>query len=258
MLWNVILILTLTGPQFLWYICTVVTIKQLIFSHSYDKTPVLFPFCFNIYIVTCWVSIDRFRIDYRIFWTHLQRVPTLHRSLSHTDYRSQPRSLVTASSGGRSPASGLKSLQGGDCLTPTSYSDRWLRPILLSAASSPAGLTSNCLPPNSADNSQLVFYSQNQSQSYFKTAVLPPISLSWHYAPRDSRPEIIFCNWTLAGIVLCNILSDKRIDLPLMNKLRHCIAYIECYWKFSICTMYKTSFSTGFAKQIMPILLILC
>jgi hypothetical protein len=32
--------------------------------------------------------------------------------------------------------------------------------------------------------------SQSQSQSYFTTGDLPPISLSWRQAPWDSRPEI--------------------------------------------------------------------
>jgi hypothetical protein len=63
--------------------------------------------------------------------------------------------LVTASNGRRSPASGLTSLQGGDHLTPISHSDRWLQPVLLLAARSRAGLTSNCQPPTSAASSRL-------------------------------------------------------------------------------------------------------
>jgi hypothetical protein len=35
------------------------------------------------------------------------------------------------------------------------------------------------------------------------------------------------------------------------------IAHIACYWNPSFCTMYKSSVSTGFAKQIMSILRIL-
>jgi hypothetical protein len=34
--------------------------------------------------------------------------------------------------------------------------------------------------------------SQSQSQSYFKTGCLPPISLSWRQAPWDSRPATSF------------------------------------------------------------------
>jgi hypothetical protein len=45
--------------------------------------------------------------------------------------------LVTASSGGHSSASWLRSLQGGDNFTPTSHSERWLRPALPSAARLP-------------------------------------------------------------------------------------------------------------------------
>jgi hypothetical protein len=42
----------------------------------------------------------------------------------------------------------------------------------------------------------------SQSQSYFTTGGLPPISSSWRQAPWDSRPEIFFYNWALAAIVL--------------------------------------------------------
>jgi hypothetical protein len=52
-----------------------------------------------------------------------------------------------------SSASGLMSWKGGNQLTPTSYSDCGLQPVLPSAASSWAGLTSNCQPPTSAVNS---------------------------------------------------------------------------------------------------------
>jgi hypothetical protein len=41
--------------------------------------------------------------------------------------------------------------------------------------------------------------SQSQSQSYFTTGGLPPISLSWRQAPWDPRPEFLFSNWTLGG-----------------------------------------------------------
>jgi hypothetical protein len=56
-----------------------------------------------------------------------------------------------------SSASGLTSLQGGDHLTPTSYSDPWLQLAPSSAASSWAGLNSNCQPAASAVNSRLPF-----------------------------------------------------------------------------------------------------
>jgi hypothetical protein len=41
-----------------------------------------------------------------------------------------------------------------------------------------------------------------QSQNYFTTSGLPPISSSWRQALWDSRPAILFFNWTLAVIVL--------------------------------------------------------
>jgi hypothetical protein len=46
-----------------------------------------------------------------------------------------------------------------------------------------------------------ILASQIQSQSYFTTGGLPPVSSSWRQAPWDPRPEIIF-NWIPAVIVL--------------------------------------------------------
>jgi hypothetical protein len=60
---------------------------------------------------------------------------------------------------------------------------------------------------STSDNTSLIHYSnwylsQSQSQSYFTTDGLPPISASWRQAPWDSRQVILFSNWTLAVIVL--------------------------------------------------------
>jgi hypothetical protein len=109
--------------------------------------------------------------------------------------------------------------------------------------------------------------SQSQSQSYFTTGGLRPISSSWRQAPWDSWPETFqiqiksqsyftvvvyrqsvhlgrkpleihdfFFNWTLAVIALRNILSDEKMGLSLMNMLGLFssvrIAHIACYWKF--------------------------
>jgi hypothetical protein len=57
-------------------------------------------------------------------------VTTLHRSLSHTDLFPQSCCLIAGFKGGRSSASGLTSLHGGDHLMPTSYCDHWLQPGL--------------------------------------------------------------------------------------------------------------------------------
>jgi hypothetical protein len=52
-------------------------------------------------------------------------------------------------------------------------------------------------------NSTQPTQSQSQSQSYFTTGGLPPISLSWRQAPWDPRRGIFFSsNWTLAVLVL--------------------------------------------------------
>jgi hypothetical protein len=55
--------------------------------------------------------------------------------------------------------------------------------------------------------------SQSQGQSYFMTGGLLSISSSWQRVPQDSRPVILFSNWTLAVMALINILSDERMGL---------------------------------------------
>jgi hypothetical protein len=47
-----------------------------------------------------------------------------------------------------------------------------------------------------------IFKVWSQSQSYFTTGGLQPISSSWRQAPWDSRPVILFSNWALTVIVL--------------------------------------------------------
>jgi hypothetical protein len=70
----------------------------------------------------------------------------------------------------------------------------------------------------------------SQSQSYFTTGGLLPISSSWRKAPSDPRPEIFF-NWTLAVIHVVFMLH------PLWREDGF-VSY-EYAWPFVKCT-YRT------------------
>jgi hypothetical protein len=89
---------------------------------------------------------------------------------------------------------------------------------------------------------------------------LLPITLSWRQAP---WPEILFFfqldPWGHSHYVTSCLM---RGCLPLRNMFGlpsnvH-IGHVACYWKFLPFALSKSLVSTGFAKQIMPILLILC
>jgi hypothetical protein len=55
--------------------------------------------------------------------------------------------------------------------------------------------------------------SQGQSQSYFTTGGLQPITSSWWQAPWDSQPLIFSLTEHLRLLSLCKILSDERMGL---------------------------------------------
>jgi hypothetical protein len=65
-----------------------------------------------------------------------------------------------------------------------------------------------------------IFYCQ--SQSYFMTGSLLPISLPWHQAPWDMTNGYFFDTEPLWSWSLCNILSNEKIGLSLMNRLGLC------------------------------------
>jgi hypothetical protein len=89
--------------------------------------------------------------------------------------------------------------------------------------------------------------SQSQSQYYFMTGDLPPVSLSCCQAPWESRPEIFFFNRTLAVVVSMKHLSDEKPSLSLSNMLGLlsiiCITHITCYWKIVPFALYSSPLS---------------
>jgi hypothetical protein len=80
--------------------------------------------------------------------------------------------------------------------------------------------------------------------------------------PLEIHDQRFFPTEPLRPLSLYNILSEK-MGLSVMNMLGFSssvrIAHIACYWKCSsFCTTHKSSVSTGFGKQIIPISHILC
>jgi hypothetical protein len=79
---------------------------------------------------------------------------------------------------------------------------------------------------------------QSQSQSYFTTGGLPPISSSWHQAPCDSRPKMFFSlQLSPCGHGPYIIFSKTKgcvcllwIGFAFVKYTYH--IHTACYWKF--------------------------
>jgi hypothetical protein len=103
----------------------------------------------------------------------------------------------------------------------------------------------------------------SQSQSYFTIGGLPLISSPWLQTPWDSRPEILFFfNWALAVIVRMKHPLWREDESVSYEYAWSFVKYTFCIYcmllKFSFfCARHKSSVSTGFTEQIMPILRIL-
>jgi hypothetical protein len=104
-------------------------------------------------------------------------------------------SVTLFGSGGRSSASGLVSLQAGDHITPTPYSDRWLQPP--SAAGSRAGLPG--------------FKSTSKSKScYDRRSVCQSVLMS---SPIYGQRPAFCYRQTVAGLLTWGAFSDQRAGL---------------------------------------------
>jgi hypothetical protein len=116
---------------------------------------------------------------------------------------------------------------------------------------------------NSAHFSNSISTPTSQRQSYFTTCGLQPISSSWRQARWDSRPDFVFSNWTLAVIVLMQHPLWREdgfvsYEYPWPFVRRTYRTYSILLKMSSFCTTHRSSLSTGFTEQIMPILRILC
>jgi hypothetical protein len=105
--------------------------------------------------------------------------------------------------------------------------------------------------------------SQSQSQDYFMSDGLPPISSSWRQAPGDSRPVILFVQVNTCGH---SPYVTSSLTRGFVCLLWICLAFRQVYisqiknviQNLSFCTTQKSYISTGFTEQIMPILRNLC
>jgi hypothetical protein len=92
---------------------------------------------------------------------------------------------------------------------------------------------------------------------------LPPINSSWRQAPWGSRKRLFFVTEPLRSQCLCtlNVLSDEKMDVSLMKRLRLSEAYVSHIQHvtedYSLYTIYRSSVSPGLVKKIMSILYIL-
>jgi hypothetical protein len=87
------------------------------------------------------------------------------------------------------------------------------------------------------------------------TGGILPISLPLCQASWGPQPESFsFAIEPLWSLSLCNILSDERMNLSVMNRLHFCQVYVS---HIEHVVEYNTSVSPGSAKQIMSILLML-
>jgi hypothetical protein len=101
-----------------------------------------------------------------------------------------------------------------------------------------------------------------QSQIYFTTGGLPPISLSWRQ-PLETHNHRFFLQLNSCGD---SPYVTSPLTIRLVCLLWICLAFVKCmYLTYSMLlrnspfyTTHKSSVSTAFADQIMPILRILC
>jgi hypothetical protein len=78
-----------------------------------------------------------------------------------------------------------------------------------------------------------------QSQSYFTTGDLPPISSSWRQAPRDSRPEILFFRLNPCGHTP-NVTSSPTRGWVCLLWIG--LAFVKCTYRIYSMLLKSLSF----------------
>jgi hypothetical protein len=104
---------------------------------------------------------------------------------------------------------------------------------------------------------------QSQSQSYFTTGGLPPISSSWRQAPWDPRSDLFFQLNSCGNSPYASSSLIRRWVCLLWICLAFRQVYVSHTYSMllkmsSLCTTHKSFVSIGFTEQVMPILRILC
>jgi hypothetical protein len=100
----------------------------------------------------------------------------------------------------------------------------------------------------------MLFYDWRLTGNYFV------LSLS---TSRLTTRDLAFATEHMRPWSLCNVLSDERMVFSLMNMLGLLssvrVAHIQYVTEnSSLCNMYKSFFSPGFAKQIITVISVRC
>jgi hypothetical protein len=166
-----------------------------------------------------WLETGFGLVPYTRTYKYLRRSHWVTQSKNHCNYITQKvfsvfiiRRLVAAANDGRSLSSGFPKCHRAQ-LQPSHFSQLQLsndwttfqvKIMLRPTVSGPVylGVKPHLRPKTRIFLCQTVAGSVSQSQSYFTTGDFAPIRSSWQQAPWDSRPVILFSNWTLEDIVL--------------------------------------------------------
>jgi hypothetical protein len=108
------------------------------------------------------------------------------------------------------------------------------------------------LAPTKSSLHRLTDKAQSQSQSYFTTGGLPPVTLSWRQAPWYSQRSFFQMNLCGHSLYVTSSLTRKWVCLLWIGLAFHQVyvshmSILHVIENSSFCTLYKSSVSTGLA-----------